>query len=418
MKSYTNLDGQVVKVSEQHLKTAVKVKQALQSQSPSMLCSWAKHKKMMMAEGFEDSENSENYRQMIKRYQYSMDNNKEVDLEVASVESLKSVETAIGELAWRKRDIQKEAQKLGQLRRSIVDNALFTAEIKDAICETLSGIDFSTISPAPSTQAVDNGKKNRLIAVVSDWHIGALVDVDGNKYNLEIAKNRINQYLDNVINAGLAIGVEQVDVVYCGDILEHAYMRNSQAYHAEFPVAKQMAIGGRLMVELIMKLKKRFARVSYRGFAGNHDRINGDKNGNIDGDTGMIVVNEIVQMFIETAEKEGLEYIQADTFGASLLDVNGRNFKFVHGDLEKKNDTKKLADHSERDGVIYDAIVYGHFHHFNALEVGVDKWEIRCGSTKGSDDYSKRLGLGSAPSQVMILITPNGDIEPCRIRLN
>lgn len=416
MRSYTSKDGSSVTVSQDHLDTAVKIKVELQKDGQRMKCSWAKHRKMMIEQGYDDSENSENYRQMIKAYQKSIGELPSAPkyAEMVSGNTLESIRKEVGELAWQKREIQHEAKKLGKIKRDVIDGSLFINEVTMAVRNVFSEMKFEEILNHTFSPIPDHGN-TRMIAVISDWHIGAKVHVEDNTYNLEVAKRRINDYIAQIMEMARERKVYRIDVVYLGDMLEHAYMRNSQAYHAEFPVSKQMAIGGRLIIELLRKLSENHF-VTYRGISGNHDRMNGDKNSNIDGDTGMIVVNEMVQLFIETADIENLMYVQAKDFSATL-EVNGKLFKFVHGDLEKRDDKGKIHDHSSRDKVTYDAIVYGHFHHFFALEVGIDRWEIRCGSTKGSDDYSEKLGLGSAPSQLAIIVTESGEILPQRIRV-
>jgi len=412
---YRNRKNEWVSVSEEHLRTALKIKQELQKTSPSMRCPWGKHKALMAKAGFDDSESTEPYRQMIKRYQYSSSEIEEVEKE--AVESIDNpIISELGEMAFQKREVQNESRLMNKVKRKLMDEVSFRSEIKVAIKEALDGLDLKSLVSnihSPSPVIVPNG--NRLIAVVSDWHIGALVKVDSNEYNFEIANQRIDTYIKKIIRLALDHNVKHIDVVYMGDMLEHAYMRNSQAYHAEFPVSKQMTLGGKLIIEMLIKLAQSFD-VTYRGFSGNHDRINGDKVGNIDGDTGMVVVNEMVKLFVETSHIGNVEYVEAKDFSA-VLEVNGKMFKFVHGDLEKKADTRKIHDHSSRDRTVYDAIVYGHFHHHMVLEVGIDRFEIRCGSIKGSDDYSEKLGLGSAPSQLGIVVTNGGEILPERIRV-
>jgi hypothetical protein len=418
MRSYTNKKGETVTVSEDHLRTAVEIKQLLQKSSPSNRCSWAKHKQMMIKEGFEDSENSESYRQMIKVYQKSIGELPSAETYADKVVSskLESYKELVGEIAWEKRENQKYLRQINKGKREIIDGGLFIEEVSNAVRNVLSDIKWQEILEHTFSPIKDHSN-TRMVLCLTDWHIGAIVDVEDNQYNYAIAKRRIHDAVDQAIQIATERKVYRIDVVYMGDILEHAYMRDSQAYHAEFPVSKQMALGGRLMIEVLYKLSRKFF-VTYRGFAGNHDRFNKDKNGNIDGDTGMVVVNEMVQLFIEQSNIENLMFAECHNYNAKLVNVNGRNFKFVHGDLEKKADTGKLADHSSNDKIIYDAIVYGHFHHFMVLEVGVDRLEVRVGSTKGSDDYSEKLGVGSAPSQAIILVDEDGEMEVKRLRLH
>lgn len=417
MRSYINRKGEVIIVSKEHLNTAVELKLLLQKDSKNNRCSWSKHRQMMIKEGFDDSENSESYRQMIKYYQKTVGKlpTAETYADKVVTSKLESYKELVGELQWEQRVNQKYLRDINKGKREIIDGSLFIEEVTLEIRNVLSNIDWKTIAKHDFSPIMHHSD-TRMILCLTDWHIGALVDVEGNKYSYDIAKQRIDDTVKQAIQIANERKVYRIDVVYMGDILEHAYMRDAQAYSAEFPVSRQMALGGRLMIEVLYKLSRRFF-TSYRGFSGNHDRFNKDKNGNIDGDTGMVVVNDMVKLFIENANIENLVYADCGNYEAKLINVNGRNFKFVHGDLEKRDDFKKLAKKSFDDKIQYDAIVYGHFHHFMVLEVGVDRLEVRVGSTKGSDDYSEKLGLGSAPSQAVILVDKSGNIDPRRLRL-
>jgi predicted phosphodiesterase len=418
MYTYTNRKGELIEVSEQHLRTAVDLKVLLQKDSNSYRCSWAKHRKMMIKEGFDDSDVNESYRQLIIRYQRSIGELPSSDTFADKVvtSKLESYKELVGESIFHKREAQKYLRQINKGKREIVDGTLFIEEMRQAVHNVLSNVKWDEVLNH-TFEPIFKHSKSRMILCLTDWHIGAMVDVEDNKYNYEIAKRRIEQTVQEAIRMAKERRVYRVDVVYMGDILEHAYMREAQAYDAEFPVTTQMTLGGRLIVQALYQLSRNFF-TTYRGFAGNHDRMNKDKNANISGDTGMVVVNEIVKVFVETANIENLMYVDTHAYNAKLVNVNGRNFKFVHGDLEKKDDKKKIADHGSRDKIHYDAIVYGHFHHYMVLEVGLDRFEIRVGSTKGSDDYSEKLGVGSAPSQAVIFVDSDGLIEPVRIRLN
>lgn len=418
MRSYTNSNSVLVEVSDEHLDSAIKIKLELQGMSPRMRTNWKKHKEMMIEDGFYDSDTNEPYRCMIKSEQEKRGilPTAEKRSNMVAENTLDSIKSAVGEMAWQNREIQNSARKLGSIKRNIMDKGLFIDEVKMEIRNSISTVEFDKIINHTFSPILQAERTNsRLIAVITDWHIGAIVDIEGNKYNYEIAKERINSYLSQLYTRAIEEGIYRIDVIFMGDAVEHAYMRSSQAYYAEFPLSTQMVKCASLINALLSELSNHFF-VSYSGFAGNHDRMNGaDKNGNIDGDDAMVVVNEYVKQFIELSKKENLVYTQASKYSYSMQNVNGVNILFEHGDMLKKNDTGKLADRSLRDGITYDVIVYGHFHHFAVTEVGVNKFEIRFGSIKGSDDYSEKLGLGSAPSQGIIVIRENGDVKPERI---
>ncbi len=415
---YRNRKNEWVSVSEEHLQTALKIKQELQKASPSMKCPWGKHKSLMAQEGFDDSDNNEAYRQMIKRYQKSVGElpSAQEYADMVSEGTLESIKNEIGELAWQKREVQHETRKLGKIKREIIDDGLLIKELSKSVKEVFGKMNLESIvkyAPSPISRG-----KSKLLALVTDWHIGADVDVVGNRYNYSIAKKRVHEFTDKLLRIADERDTDQIEVIYMGDMVEGGYMRGGQAYGIEFPVSEQMARGGELIIEMLSRLSQKY-QTRYRGFAGNHDRMNqGDKNGNIHGDTAMVVVNKIVKVFIETSKLDGLKYEDTHNYSASLIDVNGRNIKLVHGDHERRDDKNKIARHSFNDGVNYDIIAYGHFHHFMNLEIGMDKLEVRVGSIKGSDDYSETLQIGSSPSQCVVVIDGDGEIEVKRVRLS
>lgn len=417
MRSYKNKKGETVKVSEGHLELSIALKKKLQRDSPSNRCSWAKHKKLMEQEGYKDSENSESYRQMIKQYQKTVGELPTVGeyADMVADTKIESYKKLVGEVAWETQENRSYLRQIRKGKKDIITQGLLIQEVSKAVKEILRELDIKRINKLPSPSIDHDG--TRMILCLTDWHIGALVNVEKNRYNLEVAKKRINQAIEKTILRARKENVEKIDVVYMGDMLEHAYMREAQAYEAEFPVAQQMVYGGKLLVELLNKLSKEFY-VTYRGFAGNHDRLNRDKNANIHGDTGMVVVNEIVKQFIDLMESDRLSYFECEDYSASLIDVNGRNFKFVHGDLEKKADTRKIDIHSSKDNITYHVIAYGHFHHYMVLEVGIERYEIRVGSIKGYDNYADKFHLASSPSQAVILVSKDGEIKSEKIGLD
>lgn len=429
--SYTNRKGEKIVVSEKHLETALELKLLLQKDSPSNRCSWAKHRQLMIKEGFTDSENSENYRKLINdyqrevgRYNYTISLDNHVDTYVLDTnikkdtsKLIESYKELVGDVKWEKHEAQQYLREINKGKKDIVNGILFIEEVKKEINDVLGNLKLDL--PRHTSKNVGNvcEDETRMVALITDWHIGAKVDLEGNKFNLDIAKQRINEFIKKISAIAYKNNVNQIDIVFMGDGVEGSYMRSSQPYDIEFPLSRQIAVLGQLLINMLVELSSRHS-VTFRAFAGNHDRMNQqDKNNNISGDSVIVIVNEIVKTFIENASIDRLKFTETDNYCAKM-NVNGKNLKFVHGDLEKYNDKDKIHKHSSRDGVTYDVIAYGHFHHFAINEVGVNRFEVAVGSLKGSDDYSEKLGLGTAPSQACILIDKYGDIDIKRISLN
>jgi predicted phosphodiesterase len=413
MRSYRNKNGEIVTVSKEHLDTAVRIKRELQMASPSHRCNWNLHKKMMEECGFYDSEVSENYRLMIKNYQASIGqlDSKEKYADLVAESKLKAIKEAVGELAFTKKEIQLEARRLNKLKTHLSLYGVIAEQIREAILNELN----QKIPKWAYKERLPEGKK-RMVVVLSDLHVGAVVvNVNGNSYNFKIAKKRLKKFLEEIIRIANIYGITDVDVVCLGDVTEHVHMRKNQTFNAEFPLAVQIVKAYELIRDFLFNLSEHF-NVSYRGVSGNHDRMEGDKDSNIDSDSTMYVINFMIKEFIEKAKVPRIKYYEVDNIGYSTsFSVNGINLKFLHGDNE--SGANILAKHSSMDGVDYHVVAMGHVHHFEVKEVGFGKYEVYFGSLKGVDNYAKKNKFISEASQGLIIIGENGEIDFKRIGL-
>ncbi|MCY9758356.1 metallophosphoesterase family protein [Paenibacillus alvei] len=414
MRSYTNKEGEVIFVSQEHLDVAVQIKRELQMASPSHRTNWVTHQKLMEAEGFFDSESSENYRQMIKSYQVSTGTieSREKQADLVADSKLNSIKEAVGDLYYTKREVQMENLKLGRLKREITLFGVIAEQVREALL-----VELNEIIPTYVYQKRLESSAGRMVVLLSDWHIGATIDnVKGNSYNYKIAKKRIKKYLDRIKKIAHDECITDIDVVCMGDMTEHVSMRKvNQAHEAEFPLAVQIVKAYELIRDFIVNLSDEF-NVTYRGIGGNHDRMNGDKGDNIDGDSTIFVINFMVKEFVENAGSERISYVEVDDINYSTsFEVAGYKMKFVHGDNEKGS--KKLASHADIDNTSYNVLAMGHLHHHSVKEVGQNKYEVYVGSLQGANNYAMKGKFLSNASQGVIVVNSYGDIEIKRIEL-
>ena len=409
MRSYTNKDGDKITVTEEHLKTAIKIKKELQNASPSRKASMKLLVKMMEKEGFYDAESSESYRCMLKSYQKQIGELPEVRkyADMVTDSKLESIKELIGEVAYEKRENQHVLKELNKVKREVIDYTLIAEQIKNAF-ENYDWSDFKF-----EYEELYNGEK-AMIVCLSDLHIGALVDTDINKYNYEVAKERMNKYLSRVIEEVKANDVSNVYLVNLGDSIENPYMHNL-SYSCEFTMAEQIVRASDIIIKFIIGLSKH-VNVSFSGIAGNHDRFHEDKNKGLDGDHAVKAINYAVSTFIENSNIERVEYVQAKEYEHSFI-VNGLNIKAVHGDLDGINDINLIAKHSSLDNTSYSIIVMGHYHHHSVKEQGLNKTVVGFGSLKGADDYGAKNRRISSASQGFIIVDEFGNYEIRSVKL-
>ncbi|OME53993.1 hypothetical protein BSK59_15545 [Paenibacillus odorifer] len=415
MRSYTNKEGEVIDISQEHLETAVRIKRELQMSSPSHRTNWVQHKRMMEVEGYFDSEASEGYRQMIKAYQVSTGTieSREKQADLVADSKLNSIKEAVGDMYYTKREVQMESLKLGRLKREITLFGVIAEQVREALLTELN-----EIIPNYTYQERLSMSKGRMVVLLSDWHIGATVnDVKGNSFNYKIARKRVEKYISRIKKIADQEGITDIDVVCMGDMTEHVSMRKvNQAHEAEFPLSVQIVKAYELMRDFIVALSDKY-NVTYRGIGGNHDRMNGDKNDNIDGDSTIFVINFMIAEFIEKAQAPRITYVEVDqiNYSTSFL-VNDYNMKFVHGDNEKGN--KKLASHADIDDTSYNVLAMGHLHHHSVKEVGQNKFEVYVGSLQGANNYALKGKFLSNASQGIIVVNADGEIDIKRVDLH
>lgn len=406
MRSYTNKKGEKIQVTEDHLNTAVQIKLELQKASPSGLCSWSVLVGMMEEEGYYDADNNESYRCLIKSYQKKIEKlpTREENANFVAEKTLTSIKKKVGEMYVAKRHNQSVLKELNKVKRDVTDSILIAEEIGEAFREH----DFSELKFEWLPLVKKN--KSQMIVSLADLHIGALVDTKVNKYNFAIAQERLQKYLNRLITDIKANEITEVYVINTGDTLEHSNMRFAQGYSVEFTYSEQIVRASDLIQKFLVSLAEH-VNVTYAGIAGNHDRVDGDKNKGIDGDHAVKAINYAIEQFIVNTKNNRIKYVQAEDYKHSFT-VGGKNVLALHGDLDNQNDAGLLAKHSEIDGIDYDLVIMGHTHTRFVKEVHDNKFISVSGSLKGADSFTlNKLRKVSSPSQSYHIIHDDGEIE-------
>lgn len=398
MRSYVNRKGNQIQVSDEHLDLAIKIKEELQKLSPTRRTSWAKHKKLMTVEGFEDSDTNEAYRCLIKSEQRKRGVLPEVAKHADMVKqgTLESLKREIGEMNSAKLELQQQGTSVRRLIRGVNKDVLFLEEIKEVIQnkEFVRPPVFMPFQPSL-------GKPKTMILNLSDIHYGSHVDIPENFYDPQTCATLLDKYADKAIEMIGKEGVTEVHVVNLGDLVENAYLRNQSLFSSEENLSEQVVNVSDLLIEFLNKLSQ-YVRVSYSAIAGNHDRIQGDKNSSLNADHVVRLSNKIVESYAKYAN-ERLTYVETEDY-FHQIEIFGFNFAFVHGDRHNLKKQTLLAELSSLYGVDFSAVIGGHIHHFTVKEVGENKYQITFGSIKGIDDYSMTIGAKSSRSQGVILV--------------
>lgn len=415
MRTYTNSEGMIITVDEEHLEKAVQIKLALQEKSPSRRISWTEHKKIMKEEGFFNSDISEQYRCLIKNYQKTVGKLHSLPTHADLIHNSKldAMKLIVGDFRFEKQVNQDLLREINKNMREMSRTVVMVEEFRNVL---LDDIDFSV--PHYIYEPKRPSSKTKGILLVTDWHIGAVVDdCLGNYYNYEIAVKRLNELKRKSLDYCRIYHITDLYIIGLGDWVEHHYMRDNQSQWCEFGVSMQIAKASKLLFDLIVSLSE-YTNVTFGSIAGNHDRFNGDKSKSFDNDNSNVVIMEGIKEKLEILKSDRIKLLEIDSHATEIrLTINGKTFKFLHGDKDKGSMKKRMKDHISMDNEFIDYLIHGHLHHYYGIDDDNGRMVIGIGCLMGKNNYSKQLGSSVDASQAFIVVDESGEITPIRIGL-
>ena len=305
-------------------------------------------------------------------------------------------------------ELKKERVKLNDLRTQVNKSIREQARYEDLL--ELLKVEIRNLSyekplvnkTKPIIDSVIH--RNECILALSDLHYGIEIDNSWNKFNSDIAKDRMNHMVNNTIKYGKLHGCNMCHVLITGDLVNNNIHLTSRLSNRE-NIAKQTIGVSELISEAVYKLSKEFRYVTLNICDGNHDRIYPNKSDNDYNDSFIHIIREFIKLRCININNL---IIQDNKHGSELVELNvcGKKIIGLHGDkIPAKATIPRLTTMFGK----IDYIIRGHVHNSSQDSFGDSKL-ITVSSFSGMDEYAKHLGLSSRPSQkILILSTENDD---------
>lgn len=307
----------------------------------------------------------------------------------------KAFGSELGETLIHKRYTQNRNRELNKLQRNLTDNVIFKRLLLEAVQEPIKVSDYK---PAISFKPKDN----TVVVVLSDWHLGAKIDLTGNAYNKKIAEQRIATLFEASVKHIKEKQPNKVLIVNLGDLIENVQMRKNQAFSIELSLAQQIKFASEQQTNFVRHLATAFPKIefSFTELEGNHDRFAPSKKDELPQDGVSLIGRTFVQLGCK--DLKNVKVFDPDNEYRYLADINGHKLLFVHGDRDKLADSNILGKLSTFERQPLDALIGGHLHSIQIREQGNDQFVCQAGSLIGPSDYSESLGVTSSPSQLLI----------------
>lgn len=300
----------------------------------------------------------------------------------------------------------KTRDLLNAYRRNMREDARIE-DLKKTIQESAKSVETYVFAPVVFTDTVETSK-NEAILLLSDWHIGALVDNFYNKFNSSIANIELSALVDQVKTYCSKFDVHKLNILNMGDLI-HGGIHTNARIEQEFDVVTQVEVAGQLLYKVLASLEQAAPVVTYRSCSDNHSRLMPNKSEHIEKEN----FGRLIDWWVEAKLEQGnhkIEVIRDNLdFGlGKFYLLNGQVVAFAHGHEDSINQAFQNFIGATREFIDY--ALLAHYH--NPKEkMFQDCRVIVNGSLVGTEQYALSKRLFSTPTQKLLIIDNNTFID-------
>ena len=313
-----------------------------------------------------------------------------------SESQLREIEDQIRELERMKIQFRDERRSWNKQN---YENSRFD-EVMNILVERMDN--FAKTDFTPHSYPIIDGDKNMIICL-SDLHIGQCFSSYFGEFNSDIARERLQKYMNEILNIARDNHVKKAYVFMLGDNISNSLHKTIEVSNKE-NVIDQLKLSIEYISSFCYELTKHFEHVYLASASGNHSRLQAKD---------LAQHSERLDAFIAWDVCRTLQYV--DNFhsllhrsiddGIADVNIDGKTYLLIHGDYDTPTKTGYL-NLSNIVGFFPDYICCGHKHFcFYSQE---SKF-IQSGSLASSgDDYCIEKRLSGKASQMVCVVDKTG----------
>lgn len=306
------------------------------------------------------------------------------------------------------RELEKQRIRLAEqraaLKRAVREEARNDAW-RDEIRESF--LQVETMQPHEFYEIFDT-QDGTLVVMLTDWHVGIEFDNAIGKYNAEIARDRVYQYISKVHEACVLYHPKKCIVALGGDMIS-GIIHNTLRIESREDVIQQTKLAAELVCEFVSEIAGCFDEVDMYGVGGNHSRVAANKEDALVGEMLDDIIPFYAQARLGTCKNVHIHADSGDKTVETFF-IENNTAVLVHGDYDDMSDAS-IGKLERRVGGVIDVILLGHMHENEFCDhsgVHVIRGGCLCGS---GDGYCTQKRLTGKPSQSMAYFNSKGELN-------
>lgn len=320
----------------------------------------------------------------------------------------------VRELEDKRLDLEKEKIRFQDQKREykkyLRQDARFE-HIANTIKEEVSKVNKS--NPIMYMNTYKNDKAvNQAVIQCGDWHIGAKFNNYFGRYDIGIAKERVNELLDRTIQYCKFHDVRVLHVELLGDNQNGLIHIGSRIESDEDVISQTMTLC-EILSNFISELANNIPCVNVYTCMGNHARVSANLSDSMEKEN----LERIIPWYLETRLKDFDNVEIKDNViddGIIMYDVFNTKILAVHGNLDKP--TNVVDNMIKMLRMFPDEIHLAHYHHHFEKEEYDIEVSIN-GTLMGTDTYAKNIRKCGKPMQKLRIYNEDGLLCTYKLKL-
>lgn len=273
-------------------------------------------------------------------------------------------------------------------------------EVMDLIEERLNN--FAKVDFTPHPVPIIDGN-NSMIICLSDLHIGQCFSSFFGEFDSDIAKVRLQKYMDELLEIAKSNKVSKAYVCMLGDNISNSLHKTIEVSNKE-NVIDQLKLSIEYISSFCHELTKHFEHVYLASASGNHSRLQAKDLAQHSERLDAFIAWDVCRTLENQENFHSLLHRSIDD-GIAEINIDGKSYMLIHGDFD--NTTKQgYLNLASMVQFFPDYILCGHKHFCSYSQ---DTKFIQSGSLAGSgDDYCIEKRLSGRASQMVCICDKSG----------